>query len=53
MPRFTSVAVQWKWRGAKRVHTKARDYFNMRVILALIDNAEIDLRSSGCKGSKA
>ena len=32
MPCSILAAEHWKWRGAKYVHTKARDYFNVRVI---------------------
>ena len=32
MPHSMLAAEHWKWRGAKRVHTKAGDFFNVRVI---------------------
>ena len=38
------LSTNWKWRGAKHVHMKARDFFNIRVIHQMIirwENIEI------------
>ena len=32
MPHSMLAAEHWKWTGAKHVHTKAGDFFNVRVI---------------------